>query len=177
MSSPQPAAADLISIAKIARPQGIRGEVIAEVLTDFPERFSALKKVWAVRPSGKIEELTIERSWMNKGRVVLKFAGFDDMTQAEALREVRLGITSSELQPLPPDTFYDFDLEGCTVVTTAGEAVGQVEGVERCGAAPLLKVRGDGREHLIPLVLSICVEIDIANKRIVIAPPEGLLDL
>ncbi|MEP7272166.1 MAG: ribosome maturation factor RimM [Acidobacteriota bacterium] len=177
MSSPRPAAADLISIARIARPQGLRGEVIADVLTDFPERFTAPRKVWGVRPSGQIEEFQLERSWMNKTRVVLKFVGCDDRNQAETLRDVRLGITNEELRPLPPDTYYDFDLAGCEVVATSGEVVGQVEAVERHGAAPLLKVRGDGREHLIPLVLSICVEIDIARKRIVVAPPDGLLDL
>lgn len=177
MSSPRPAAADLISIARIARPLGLRGEVIADVLTDFPDRFAAMTRVWGVTAAGQIEQFQIEHSRLQKGRVVLKFVGYDDISQAETLRDVRLGITNEELRPLPPDTWYDFDLAGCHVVSTSGEVVGQVEGVERHGAAPLLKVRGDGREYLIPLVLSICIEIDIARKRIVVAPPEGLLDL
>lgn len=177
MSEQSPALDDLISIARINRPQGLRGEVIAELLTDFPERFAKLGSVWAVTPEGKVERVTIERAWPHKGRVVLKIAGYDDISQAETLRGVRVAITNEQLAPLPPDTYYDFDLVDCAVVEKSGEVVGSVIGVERHGAAPLLKVRGATREHLVPLVLSICVEIDIARKRIVIAPPEGLLEL
>ena len=177
MSVPIPAESDLISIARIARPQGKNGEVIADILTDFPERFAKPGSVWAINESGQIDQLKVERSWMHKGRVVLKFAGYDDMTRAETLRGVRLAITSGELKPLPADTYYDFDLAGCVVVAASGEEIGSVASVERYGAAPLLKVRGNGREYLIPLVLSICIEIDVAHKRIVVAPPEGLLEL
>jgi len=177
MSDQRPAIDELISIARIARPQGVRGEVIAEILTDFPERFAKLHSAWMVSTNGEIEQARIEKAWLHKGRVVFKIAGFDDMTQAEALRGVRVAITSQELATLPPDTYYDFDLEGCEVLTVSGETVGAVAAVEKHGGAPLLKVRGAGKEHLIPLVLSICVEIDVAQKRIVIAPPEGLLEL
>ncbi len=177
MSLPRPAESDLIITARIARPQGKHGEVIAEILTDFPERFAKPGGVWAINESGQIDQLKVERAWMHKGRVVLKFAGYDDMSRAETLRGMRLAVTSDDLRPLPPDTYYDFDLTGCVVVATSGEEIGSVASVERYGAAPLLKVRGAGREHLIPLVLSICVEIDVAQKRIVVAPPEGLLEL
>ncbi len=177
MSELRPAVEDLISIAWIARPQGLRGEVIADILTDFPERFTKLDAVWAMTATGNVERVKIERARLHKRRVILKIAGYDDISQAEALRGVRLGITSDQLRPLPPDTYYDFDLADCLVATTSGGVVGRVTAVERHGAAPLLKVRGEEKEHLIPLVLSICVEIDIARKRIVIAPPEGLLDL
>lgn len=177
MSAERPALDELISIARIARPQGIRGEAIADILTDFPERFEKLRSVWAISPAGQVELVNIEKAWLHKGRVVLKIAGFDNMNQAEALRGFRIAITESELAPLPPDTYYDFDLTGCEVSTVSGEVIGSVEAVEKHGAAPLLKVRGENREHLIPLVLSICVEVDVAHKRIVIAPPEGLLEL
>lgn len=177
MSSTPPDSTELISIAKIARPQGRHGEVIADILTDFPERFAKLKAVWSVTTNGQVKELQVERAWLHQHRVVLKFEGYDDMNQAETLRGVRLAVTNKDLVTLPADTFYDFDLKECDVVTTSGEALGIVTAVERYGAAPLLKVCGDKGEYLIPLVLSICVEIDTARKRIVVAPPEGLLEL
>ena len=130
MSDQRPALDDLISIAPIARPQGLRGEAIADVLTDFPERFAKLKSAWAIAPDDEVRLVEIEKAWLHKGRVVLKIAGFDNMTQAEALRGVRIAISSHELKELPPDTYYDFDLTGCEVSTVDGESIGQVEGVE-----------------------------------------------
>jgi len=81
------------------------------------------------------------------------------------------------LVPLPPDNYYDFDLVDCEVRTRAGEVVGQVTGVEHFGAAPLLVVLSpETKEYLVPLASSICVEVDIELKKIVIDPPAGLLD-
>ena len=89
-----PAVEDLIVIAEIDRPQGLRGEVIATIMTDCPARFANLKRAWSFRPaSSEVKELMIERTWLHKGRVVLKLAGYDDMTSAEALRGVRLAVT------------------------------------------------------------------------------------
>lgn len=168
---------DLISVARIARPQGNRGEVIADLLTDFPERFARRGKARVKRAGGELLVLELENSWLHKGRVVLKFAGYDDINRAEELRDARLVITRDQLVELPEDTYYDFDLIGCEVVTTDGQRLGRVAEVQRYGAAPLLVVRDGEHELLIPLAVSICVEIDVAEKRIVVNPPEGLLDL
>ena len=168
---------ELITVARIIRPQGRHGEVIADLLTDFPERFTARETVRAIRPGGEVWPLKLERAWLHKGRVVLKFAGYDSIEQAEGLRDVRLVIERSQVAKLPENSYYDFDLVDCEVVTTDGRRLGRVAEVERCGATPLLAVREEGREYLIPFALDICTEIDIARKRIVIAPPEGLLDL
>lgn len=169
---------DLISIARVARPQGIRGEVIADLLTDFPERFASLDEVLVRRAGGEIVTLPLEGARLHKGRILLKFAGYDDMNAAEGLRGVQVCITPDQLVELPEDTWYDFDLVDCVATTTGGERLGLVTEVQRFGAAPLLVVKGPGgREFLIPFARSICVEIDPANKRIVVDPPEGLLDL
>lgn len=175
--SDHPREEELISIARIARPQGIRGEVIADLLTDFPERFASLGAAHIRTPTGESLILRLENSWLHKGRVVLKFAGYDTMNAAETLRDARVMITRDQLVELPKDTFFDFDLVDCEVTTTGGQPVGRVKTVQNYGAAPLLAVVGDDREHLIPLASSICVEVDVAHKRIVIDPPEGLLDL
>lgn len=168
---------ELISIARIARPQGIRGEVIADLLTDFPDRFSRLKIALVKKPNGELVRLQLENSRPHKGRILLKFAGYNDMNAAENLRDARVMITADELVKLPADNYYEFDLIDCAVITTNGQAVGTVTGVQHCGAAPLLVVSDNKREHLIPMASGICLEIDTAQKRIVVDPPEGLLDL
>jgi len=168
---------DLIGVARIARPQGHRGEVIADLLTDFPERFARLGRVYVKSADGRLLLLDLENSRLHKGRVALKFAGCDSISDAEELRDARVLVSRDQLVELPEDTYYDFDLIGCEAVATGGQHLGHVEEVQNYGAAPLLVVRGGAREFLIPLVLSICVEIDTGRKRIVVNPPEGLLDL
>ena len=168
---------DLISVARIARPQGHRGEVIADLLTDFPERFARLGRVYVKRADGRLLLLDLENSRLHKGRVALKFAGCDSISGAEELRDAHVLVPRDQLVELPEDTYYDFDLIGCEAVATGGQHLGHVVEVQNFGAAPLLVVRGGAREFLIPLVLSICVEIDTGRKRIVVNPPEGLLDL
>jgi len=168
---------DLIVVARIARPQGVRGEVIANLLTDFPERFAKPGSFYIKRADGKLLTCELESSWPHKGRVVLKFAGCDDMNGAEELRDAHVMITRDQLVALPEGVYYDFDLIGCEALTGDGQQLGRVEAVQNYGAAPLLVVRDGKREFLIPLVLSICVEIDIERKRIVVNPPEGLLEL
>lgn len=168
---------DLISVAHITRPQGIRGEVIADLLTDFPERFSKLGAVTVRKASGELVTLQLQQSRPHKGRVVLKFSGIDDMNSAETLRGARVLITADQLVKLPKDSFYEFDLVDCEVITADGRLIGKVTGVQRFGAAPLLVVNDGEREHLIPLASSICTDVNIEQKRIVVDPPEGLLDL
>ncbi len=99
------------------------------------------------------------------------------MDAAQNLRDARVMITRDQLVKLPEDNFYQFDLIDCDVVTTGGQSVGRVVNVQNFGAAPLLVVKDGDREHLIPMTSGICPEIDIAQKRIVINPPEGLLEL
>ncbi len=158
---------------------GIRGEVAAEILTDFPERFEDLSEVTLRRgPNERAAEL--ERHRFHKDRVLLKFADVQTMSDAELLVGFEVVVGDDELFELPEgeDFFYDFDLVGCTVVTVAGEAVGVVDSVLRTAGQELLSVRkGDGREALVPFVDEICVEVDVAGKRIVVDPPIGLLEL
>lgn len=168
---------DLISVARIARPQGHRGEVIADLLTDFPDRFARLNTVTIKGSSGQSLSLRLENSRLHKGRIVLKFAGYDDMNRAEELRDSLVMIPRNQLVTLPEGSYYNFDLVDCDVRTASGESVGKVIEVQDYGAAPLLVVVNDDREFLIPLASSICVEIDIMNKRIIVEPPDGLFDL
>jgi 16S rRNA processing protein RimM len=178
MSAPPTEVEELISVARIVRPQGRRGEVIADLLTDFPDRFAGLREIRFRRSSGETSIVKLESYWLHRGRVVLKIAGCDNIDQAEEFRDALVLVSRDQLVELPVDTYYDFDLIDCEVVTAGATRIGRISSVQRYGAAPLLVVEGDEkREHLIPFTLSICVEIDVARKRIVINPPEGLLEL
>jgi 16S rRNA processing protein RimM len=169
--------AELIAIALVARPQGIRGEVVADLLTDFPERFAQRKQVWLGKSEADARVVELEQHRLHQGRVLLKFKGCDTRDDAELLRGQRVMIPREALAALPPDEFFYFDLIGCALVMTEGQTLGVVNDVQDYGAAPLLVTEIAGREVMIPLAGSICTEIDTAHKRIVVALPEGLLDL
>jgi 16S rRNA processing protein RimM len=169
---------DLVSIAWITRPQGLKGEVVAEILTDFPDRFALLSKVYICSQTGAVREALLEDFWFHKDRIVLKFKNVDTRTEAEELRNRSVKIPSADLIPLPEDNYYEFQLEGCQVSTDTGEPVGRVKEIMRTGAAPVLVVEDEnGAERLIPLAEEICTRIDVQAKKITITPPEGLLDL
>ncbi len=169
---------DLVAVARVVKTRGVRGEVAAELLTDFPERFAGLEELIAVTPGGERRTLAVEGSWLHGGRVVLKFEGYDTPEDARELVGYELTVPESEAVALEEGEVFDWQLAGCRVETIGGDALGTVAEVLHYGAAPVLVVRGDaGREHLIPLAESICVEIDVAGKLIRVDPPEGLLEL
>ena len=167
---------DLVAIAKIVRPRGLKGEVFADLLTDFPERFEGLEQVTAVLPDATRLELKIEDFWFQNDRLVLKFAGRDSIESAESLRDTEICVSESEAVELDDDEFFDWQLEGCSVETVRGERIGTVRELQRTGGTENLLVDGDGRDHLIPFAESICVEVDVENKLIKVDPPEGLLE-
>ena len=169
---------DLVVIARIVKTRGLRGELVADLLTDFPERFEGLTDV-TVRPvgGGSGRELKIEKFWFQKGRVILKFAGLDTVEDAEPLRDSDVCIDESEAAELEEDEFFDWQLAGCRVETIGGESIGEVREVMRTGGTELLVVDGEaGREYLIPFAGSICTDVDVENKIIRVDPPEGLLE-
>lgn len=167
---------DLVAIANIVRTRGLKGEVVADVLTDFPDRFESLDVVTAVRESGERFELNIERFWFQNGRVILKFAGFDTVETGETLRNVEICVAESEAVELDEDEFFDWELAGCKVETTDGTEIGEVTELMRTGGTELLVVAGEAKEYLIPFATAICVEVDIENKLIKVDPPDGLLE-
>ena len=168
---------DLVTIARAVRPHGLKGEIVAELLTDFPERFEHVDELVLVSPAGKRTVNEVEDFWFQKNRVVLKLAGYDDVDRAKELVGYDFAVPEADRVELEADEFYDWELEGCTV--KAGEKnIGQVRSVMRTGGAAILVVAGDSaREQLVPLAAKIVVNIDKAAKVILIDPPEGLLDL
>ncbi len=176
LSQPSINPSELVTIARIIRPQGIKGEVIATIETDFPERFEDLSSVFLVFPDNQIKEIELIDFWFHKDRIVFAFESIDSRNKAELLRSVTVKIPASEMVDLPKDHYYEFDLIGCQVITNNGQVLGQVARLLQTGAAPLLVINGE-KEYLIPLAEDICTEINIEEKKIIVNPPEGLLDL
>ena len=171
------ASSELVVIARAVKPRGLKGEIVAELLTDFPERFEDVDELVLVSPRGERTVKRLDDYWFQNDRVVLKLSGYDDVDAAKELVGFEFAVPESERVSLPADHYYDWELEGCTVKVGA-ESIGQVNSVLKTGGAEILVVTDNsGRERLIPLADSIVVEVDAAGKTIVIDPPEGLLDL
>ncbi|MCB1023758.1 MAG: 16S rRNA processing protein RimM [Acidobacteria bacterium] len=167
---------DLITVARILRPRGLRGELVAELLTDFPDRFDELESVFVVNENNKSSVATIEDHWFQKNRVILKFKGIDSIEEADPLRNSMICIPESDAVELEEETYFDWDLEGCRVENLKGESLGEVSAVYRAGENINLVVQGEAKEYLIPFVFAITTDVDIENKLIKVDPPEGLLD-
>src|SRR5215213_2310141 len=172
-----PGASELVIIARAAKPRGLKGEIVAELLTDFPDRFEDLEELILVSPGGERIIKRLEDYWFQNDRVILKLAGYDDVDAAKELVGFEFAVPESERVALPEDYYYDWELEGCTVKVGA-VSIGTVNSVLKTGGAEILVVTDNsGKERMIPLADSIVVDVDTAGKTIVIDPPEGLLDL
>lgn len=168
----------LIIVARAVRTRGLKGEIVADLLTDFPERFERVSQLSGIGPGGEQEQLELENHWVQNDRVILKFAGYDSIESAKTLVGYEFGIPEAERIELSKDEFYDWELEGCSVEAGNGLVIGIVSGVMRTGGVELLVVEDEAqREHLIPMAQSIVVDIDISRKKILIDPPDGLLEL
>ncbi len=163
-----------VVVARLLRPRGNRGELLAESLGASRERFSELRKVTV---QGR--ELTVERAWWHDERLVLKFSGVDSIGEAEALAGADVTIPFAERAPLEEGAYYLADLVGCEVFERgSGERLGAVRGWHEFGGPPLLEVETpSGAELLIPFARSICPFIDPNSRRIEADLPEGLRDL
>lgn len=167
---------DLIRVGHVARAHGLRGDVI--VATEAGERAGRFGPgvCVSVERGGVVEELTIARvAWLH-GRAILGFTGVDTREAAEALAGRELRVDAAALPELAGDSVYHFQLVDCLVQTVGGDIVGPVVRVEGT-AQPLLVVAAPAGETLIPLAESICREVDVGGRRIVIDPPDGLLEL
>jgi 16S rRNA processing protein RimM len=173
-----------VLLARIVRPQGRHGEVLADLFTDFPERFAERKRLLLRPPAGArldtMQEATLESHWLHKGRVVLKFADVNSITDAEKLRSFDVVIPREERMPLEGDAVYVSDLLGVRVIDVGrggAQEAGEITDVEPEGAGPaMLVVRTqNGDERLIPFVRAYLRKMDIEAKRLEMDLPLGLL--
>jgi len=188
----QPAA---ITLARILRPHGRRGEVAAEILTDFPERLKKLKS--AELYDGRIladeapnalrvapRHAAIRSCWISHsrgGQAIFHFEGSNSISDAEKLVGLLVQIPFSERMRLPSGSYYVMDLVGCELFEKGGAAIGTVRDVDFIGeevaGTPLLVVTAPHGEVLIPLAQDICLSVDIGARRIEVVLPEGLREL
>jgi 16S rRNA processing protein RimM len=180
-----------VLLARIVRPQGRRGEVLADIFTDFPERFAERKRLLLRPPAGTrpdtLREVRVESHWLHKGRIVLKFSQLDSMNEAENLRGFEVVIPREERMPLEGDAVYVSDLLGLRVMDVsrhgdsegAGQYAGDVTEVEPGGAGPAMLVLRTpaGEEALIPFVRAYLRKVDIEAGTLEMELPPGLLTM
>jgi 16S rRNA processing protein RimM len=200
------AAEQWVWLARIRKAQGRKGEVFAEILTDFPEKFAERKRLWLLgtsrpartprpartalpanpldEPGGQdasAHEVELVAHWLHKGGIVLHFAGVDSISDAEKLIGLGVAIPREQRAPLGEDEAYIGDLIGCVVMDVAGAepvVVGTISDVDTTtGPAPLLVVEGAQGEVLVPYAKSYLRRLDVEGKRLEMALPEGLVDL
>lgn len=178
-----------VTLARILRPHGRRGEVAAEILTDFPQRLKGLAAAELLDPrldtvaNGR-HSRAIRSCWLSKsrgGQAIFHFEGVDSIDEAKKLVGFEVQIPLKDRLPLQQGNYYVSDLAGCEVVEPNGRSVGRVRDVQIAGegiaGTPNLAVNTPSGELLVPLAQDICVNIDIAARRITVVLPEGLRDL
>jgi 16S rRNA processing protein RimM len=184
---------DWVWLARIRHPQGRKGEVFAELLTDFPEKFAERRRLWLLGGSGASggtsgaggvalpREVELIAHWLHKGGIVLHFAGVDSISAAETLNGLIVAIPRAERAALGEDEAYIGDLIGCALIDVAAAnpvAIGEIENVDRtAGPVALLVVNGATGEVLVPFAKSYLRSIDLKARRVEMALPEGLVNL
>jgi 16S rRNA processing protein RimM len=186
-------------LARIRRPQGRKGEVLADILTDFPEKFAERKRVWLLGAAGtaleSAREAELVSHWLHKGvrvqgqpaAIVLHFAGTDSISEAEGLKDLVVAIPLAERARLGEDEVYVGDLIGCLLIDVVADpprTVGVIEDVDReAGPVVLLVVQAAGQsskqtdEILVPFAKAYLRRIDLDGRRVEMALPEGLVEV
>jgi len=191
---------DWVWLARIRRPQGRKGEVFADLLTDFPERFAERKKLFLLRETADSStrnspaipvrsaqaatgprEVELVHHWPHKGGIVLHFAGIESINDAETLSGLLVVLPETERAPLGEGEYYISDLVGCSLFDVASGTpvlVGVIDDVDRsAGPIALLEVKGKQGEILVPFANAFIKVVDITAKRVEMALPEGLVDV
>jgi len=179
-------------LARLVRPHGRRGEIVAELLTDFPERFAERRRLFLIPPQdlhSRPREIDLQNHWLFKGRIVFKFAGIESINDAEAIRGYEVAIPKTERAALEEGAVYISDLIGCHLINLnqQGIDVGEIIDVDTDSSnTMLLVVRRPGRranqpasemDVFVPFVKAYLEQVDTKNKRVEMRLPEGLLDI
>jgi 16S rRNA processing protein RimM len=171
---------EFVELAQLIRTQGRHGELIADILTDFPERFTERRRVWLLPPNAKIapRAAEIERHWLHKDRIVLKFAGVDSISDATPFAGWRVAIPRNERAPLADDAVYVADLVGCHLIDEANGSIdlGPVLDVERgaSGALDMLVLKTGEEELLVPFAKAYLIALDLNARVLRMQLPAGL---
>ena len=165
---------DMITIGVVVKPQGRKGEVLVQPLSDRPDRFESLRRVFVPAPGApQARAVAVTNQWPHKGRVVLKLEGVDSIDEAEKYRGIELRIGEDEVEDLPAGSYYHYQLKGLKVEDPAGRPLGVAADVLVTGGeAPVLVVKGAGGEVLIQMAEAFIRQVDLEHGRIVAVNPE-----
>ncbi|MFQ5543774.1 MAG: ribosome maturation factor RimM [Nitrospiria bacterium] len=168
---------DLVSIGKILKPFGLRGEVKVSLLSDFPERFDALQSVVLEAPGGGRREYSVSAVRYGAPFMYMRFGGLDSIDDVQLLRGALVQIPEAERMSLPEGSYFHDDLVGLAVYLVKGNFLGTIEDIIEATGNDLFVVKGKEKEYLIPSGPETVKEVDLKQKCLFIDPVEGLLDL
>jgi 16S rRNA processing protein RimM len=170
---------DLVAVGEVLRPWGLAGEVRVKPLTDRPEeRFRQLRECVLWEPAAnRREDCRITGCRFDGEELFVRMEGVTSPEAAKRFSGRLLAVARENALPAPEGSFYPWEMAGAVVETRDGRRVGEFVGVDDNSAQSLWIVADQGREHLVPAVPEIVVDVNVAERRIVIDPPEGLLDL
>lgn len=160
-----------LAVAQVARPFGLRGELKANILTDYPEELGRLHTVY-LGPENSPR--TVEAIRLHQGFALFKLAGCDDRDAAEELRGALIQVALENAVPLEADEFYEHQIVGLTVVEEDGAVLGQVSEIISTGANDVYVVIGSGGELLLPAIEKVILDIDLEEARMTVHLLEGL---
>ena len=163
---------EFVTIGQVLAPWGIKGKLKVRIVTDFPQRFTPSSRIYINR-----QPLTIDSTEWHKGRAIIKLYTIDSVEEAQKLRGQPIEIPFNQLHHLPEGQYYYFQLIGLEVWTTQGELLGNVTEVLTAESNDNYVVSGVKGEILIPAIEDVVKSIDLNNKRVIIEPIEGLLNL
>lgn len=168
----RPAPTHLV-VGRVLAPWGVHGQIRAEILTAFPERFARLQEIDV---GDEHRPYRVQSARLHKGNVVLKLEGIDNPEQAAELRGEYLYVPLAQAMPLGEDQYYHFQILGLEVYTTAGRRLGPITEILETGSNDVYVVQSDGREILIPALGDVVQQIDLEHQRMVVALPPGLVE-
>ncbi len=166
----------LITIGRVLKPYGVKGEVKVEPITDFPERFGSLKRVVLESPRGNELPCTVRSVRYLNGLPYLCFEGYDSPEQAKKLNAWLIRIPQEEAVSLPEGQYYWFELVGMTVLSEAGEKLGEIAEVFATGSNDVYVMKQGKKEVYIPATKEVVKKIDRQARTMTIHVVEGLLD-
>ncbi len=167
---------DVVVIGRVVKPHGLKGEVVVQVLTDFPGRFFEGLKVTLSGAGASSQEGRISGVRSQRDRLLVTFEGISDVDAAEKLRNVELSVSTTDVVPRPEGYVYHWEIEGAAVVDASGRTLGRVLELADAGGRPLLVLETPRGPRDVPFARPIVVSVDVAGRRIVLDPPHGLLD-
>ncbi|MDX1775283.1 MAG: ribosome maturation factor RimM, partial [Desulfobulbales bacterium] len=169
---------DLVMVGEIVKPHGIRGEVKVYPYSERPENFQLYKEVVLVdEAAGRTTIYKVVKSREQGKLAILQLENVVSREDAEALLGSRIWLKKTQFPKLGSGEYYWHQLKGLTVITESGRKIGPVSKIFSTRAHDILVVSSGGNEYLIPIDGAIIREIDEQEGKIIISPPEGLLEI